>query len=951
MSEFDAQLYTSTPSVTIMDARGLAVRQLEFYRKQTGERAQQRITYQEWNIRGALTKVTDPRLATTIHQPGEVKDYDLLGNIVRTQSTDSGTTLKLMDVEGRPLLVIDAAGNKRTFAYDPINGNLKHRKDIFVDGSETVSDVYVWAGYSSQEKAFNIGGSLIRHYDSGGCSLLDSVSLTGFPLRQTRRLLCNPRVMPNWRGDDNEREMLLAKTLYTTQKRYNSLGETMVLTDAGGNSWRYTRDNNGRQQRSWLTIAGKAEQPVVTYIKYTANGQKQTEKHANGCEIDMDYEPDTLRLSQLKIRNVERTLQELVYIYDPVGNILSISDKVQVLRYWNNQQTEAQRNFRYDTFYQLVKATGRELASNMRGNGLREKKLSRNTPEYVNYVRDYFYDAAGNLIKLRHHGAEKYTRMISVAGNSNRAVYSPTGDNLKIDDYFDIFGNQLSLNNGISLNWNPCGELKQATLVDREHADNDSEYYIYDGSGMRVQKQTILHAGNQINKETVCYLPGLEIHHRILGGVVKEAWQVISDPETSGSRALSWSVGIPDSIENHQLRYSYQDIISSVFLELGQSGEIISQEEYFPFGGTSGYLARNSISASYKTRRFSGKERDATGLYYYGYRYYNPEIGRWISADPLGLNAGLNRYAFVRNNPVNSRDFAGLIRDEDLSPALLGAIGAIEGRMDEQYGNELFNRQSWPSPALNDERINPFAREIDRAAVDTHAALVMQSRETGLLNNLNQDDVEIINSYSQQSLPFHSIQRYMNSNFEFEWDKEADGTIRQTYPLHHAGLLENALGKIPAYQGMSYRGALLSGAVYRLPGGYTPTQKDKKNLEVINVGDFVSTITYFSTSAERKVASEFALRQRFGNSFDFDTVVFEIDGVSGRNITELTHIKQAEILISPGAVFEVSGINRANYGVSVSLREINSKRAWNSGVNIRDYRFGYQIKSRPIIPR
>ena len=951
MSEFNAQLYASTPSVTILDARALSVRQIEFYRKQVGVSAEPRLTYQDWNIRGALTAVTDHRLATTVNQPGEVKDYDLVGNVIRTQSTDSGTTLKLMDVEGRPLLVIDAAGNKRTFTYDPVNGNLKHRKDIWVDGSETVSDVYVWAGYSSHEKALNLGGSLIRHYDSAGCNLLESVSLTGLPLSQSRRLLDNPRVMPNWREDDIEREMLLSKTLYTTQSRYNTLGETIALTDAGGNHWRYALDINGRQQRSWLTIAGKTEQPVVTCIKFAANGQKQTEKHANGCQIDMTYEPDTLRLSQLKIRNGEKTLQELVYIYDPVGNILSISDKIQAPRFWNNQRTASRRTFRYDTLYQLVEASGRELISNTRGETLRAKRLSTNTHEYVNYVRNYSYDSAGNLIKLHHHGAEKYTRIVSVAGNSNRGVYSPTGDNLNIDKYFDVYGNQLSLNNGISLNWNSRGELKQAILVGREQTDNDSEHYIYDGSGIRVQKQTVLHAGHQINEETVCYLPGLEIHHRTLGGVVKEAWHVISDPITSGPRALSWSVGIPESIENHQLRYSYQDIISSVMLEVGRCGEIISQEEYFPFGGTSGYLAKNSVSASYRTRRFSGKERDVTGLYYYGYRYYNPEAGRWTSADPLGLNAGLNRYAFVRNNPVNSRDFAGLIRDEDLSPALLGAIGAIEGRMDEQYGNELFNRQSWPSKALNDERINPFAREIDLAAADTHAKLVSHSRKVGLINNLNQDDVDIINLYSQQSLPFHSIQLYMNSNFEFERDKEADGTIRQTYPLHYAGALDNALGRIPAYEGFSFRGAILSGAVYRLPDGYTPMRKSNKPLEIINVGDLVSTITYFSTSAERKVASEFALRQRFGNSFDFDTVVFDIEGMSGRNITELTHIKQAEILISPGAVFKVAGINRANYGVSVSLKEIDSQRAWNSGVKIRDYRFGYQINSRPMIPR
>ncbi|HAT2830525.1 TPA: RHS repeat protein [Klebsiella oxytoca] len=951
MSEFNAKMYDATPSVTIMDARGLVVRQLEFYRRQAGDIAQRRITYLTWNSRGERQAVTDPRQATTTKHPSEVADYDLAGNVIKTHSTDSGTTVKLLDAAGRPLLIIDAAGNKRTFSYDPVNGNLLQRKEKKVDGSELVTDDYTWAGYSLAEKSHNLGGALTRHYDSAGCSHLESLSLTRQPLRQTRLLLADPLLTPDWRENNPDRENQLSQTRHTTTNRYNSLGEITSLTDAGGNRWRYARDLNGRLQRSWLTLFGKTEQPVVTDVEYAANGQKQTETQANGGRIEMTYEADTLRLSLLSISNSQKTLQELAYVYDPVGNILNITDKTQASRYWNNQRTEAQNAFHYDTLYQLVEATGRELASNTRDDVVQAKTLSRNTPEYVNYTRTYQYDFAGNLIQLRHNGADSYTRTMSVAVNSNRAVIAPEGEIQNVDDYFDVYGNQLNLNNGITLSWNSHGELQRATQVARAEAGSDGEYYIYDGAGMRAQKLITLYAGQQMNQESVCYLPGLEIHQKTQGGVVKEAWQVVSDPATSGVRALSWSIGLPEGIENDRLRYSYQDIISSVILELDQRGDIISLEEYFPFGGTSGYLAASEIVASYKTRRYSGKERDATGLYYYDYRYYNPDVGRWISADPLGLIAGINCYAFVRNNPVNSRDVAGLVREEDLSPELLGAIGAIENQMDAQYGSQLFTRLYWGASALDDQRINPFASEIDRAAADTHAALMSHSREQGLLNNLSHDDVDAINLYSQQSLPFHSIQRYANSNFEFDWDKDENGTIRQTYPLHYAGALENALERIPAFQGTSYRGALLAGAVYPLPEGYTPTQREGRPLQMINVGDYVSTVTYFSTSGERKVASEFAMRQRFGNSFEFDTAVFEIEGISGRNITELTHIQQAEVLISPGAVFEVADISRGTYGVGVRLREIDADRAWSSGREIRDYRFGYKIGARPIIPR
>ncbi len=117
-------------------------------------------------------------------------------------------------------------------------------------------------------------------------------------------------------------------------------------------------------------------------------------------------------------------------------------------------------------------------------------------------------------------------------------------------------------------------------------------------------------------------------------------------------RVLHWQAGKPDDLPNDQLRYSYDNLLGSSALEVDGAGNLISQEEYYPFGGTAVWVARNEIEASYKTVRYSGKERDATGLYYYGYRYYQPWAGRWLSADPAGTVDGLNLFRMVRNNPV-----------------------------------------------------------------------------------------------------------------------------------------------------------------------------------------------------------------------------------------------------------------------------------------------------------
>jgi RHS repeat-associated protein len=117
-----------------------------------------------------------------------------------------------------------------------------------------------------------------------------------------------------------------------------------------------------------------------------------------------------------------------------------------------------------------------------------------------------------------------------------------------------------------------------------------------------------------------------------------------------------------------QLRYQLNNHLGSSTIELNEKGQIITYEEYYPYGGTAFIAAKGKtlelarVEVKSKQYRYSGKELDeATGLCYYGMRYYAPWLGRWLSADPVGAVEGLNLYAFVAGNPTNHKDLKGLV--------------------------------------------------------------------------------------------------------------------------------------------------------------------------------------------------------------------------------------------------------------------------------------------------
>ncbi|WP_223516665.1 RHS repeat domain-containing protein [Pseudomonas sp. GL-B-19] len=726
-------MHYKTPTLSVVDPRELPIRSIDYWREIEGELTQARINRTLHNAAGHAVKQWDPRLWLQQDQhplvPANlVTVHSLSGSAVSMLSVDAGSQITLFGLTHEILHGWDSRGTHSEVEYDDLLRPVAVFEHL-VTQLPRCAERMEYGRHGQGLRDQNLLGQLIRRDGPGGTVLFEVFAITGQCTRQVQHFT-KDAVAPDWPEPIADRNSLLEPGDGAVSTwRFGPQGDVLESVDARQNCLTFGFTLDGLPHHSALKLAGKpAWQTLVSEIEYSAQGQIIREVAGNNVETTLKYSPEEGRLIELRSHGDHSgLLQHLFYVYDRMGNVLSIEDKALPVRYFNNQRIEPVSRFIYDSLYQLIAASGWEAGAPNQG----PSSVGRNDSAALsNYHQVYSYDEGGNLLKLTHVGAQSPGHELKPARHSNRCLpwrngVPPTED--EIASAFDARGNLLELDQGRFLTWDLRNQVQSVSPVERDTGRNDYESYVYDGGGQRVRKIRSLQTHARTVMADVRYLPQLEL--RTDSGTGEVLQVITAQAGLNTVRVLHWDSNPPSGI-NDQYHYTLVDHLNSCTVELAVDARIISRETYYPFGATAWFAGNDGIEVSYKFIRYSGKERDATGLYYYGLRYYVPWLQRWLNPDPKGLVGGPNLYQMVGNSPMRYVDSDGgkLTEPSELNEslkkqrALLSSVGSSASDFKNSLLNHLYAQHRFK--ALGRRVVTQLASSATSAAGTAAGAAV-----------------------------------------------------------------------------------------------------------------------------------------------------------------------------------------------------------------------------------
>ncbi len=516
-------------------------------------------------------------------------------------------------------------------------------------------------------------------------------------------------------------------------RRYDSEGRLLKETQSslphGEISYGY--DNQGRKNR--VTLSNNSAMVLDQSLTYDSRGDlisvsarvgKQLIQYSRTIDalhrptkevlpngITVNYTYDSLsRVTQIKnLTDAGINVSEFDYNYSPSGNITQLSESSEAP---NFKMANRDTSYSYDASNRVVSASGINQES-------------------------FSYDAVGNFTN---------------GGQSHDSANKLLSDS-KYNYTYDLNGNMTAKtridNSKQSLfTWDAENKLTGVTLKEAGITVKAIAYK-YDGLNRRIEKvvtdsitpansytRRFIYDGNNIVAETdgTGKLTAFYVHTDQLDHPVA----MVRDLDHNGTYSA-----------NEVFTYT-RDHLGSIRDLTDSSESVIQRYRYSVYGITSLEKTESSTDHEYVENFFAytGREYDLdTELFGYRNRYYLPEIGRFISEDPIELQGGVNLYQYTKNNPLKFTDSLGLAPGDLYgTPAAAGAqaikdINGLSVQNNIEYAGWVYQNTngtySYTAPlAGGASTSNPGAAPIGAASIGIYHTHSSYDSELGIGNNI-----------------------------------------------------------------------------------------------------------------------------------------------------------------------------------------------------------------------
>jgi RHS repeat-associated protein len=568
--------------------------------------ASNQTTRYEYDNNGNLTKLIDPRNAATLTA------FDALNRVKQVTDALNGITKTAYDLRDNVTSVTDAKLHATTYTVNgfgfmtstssPDSGTTTFTYDLAgnVKSRSDARKLVVNFTYDALDRP------LTRTYAATAENVTFGYDATAGGNYGVGRLTSitdaagTASFVYDAYGNRVSEKRTIAGIAYTTTYGYDLAGNLTRIAYPSGLIANYQRDSLGQVANVTLqTNTAAAPTSLASGIAYMPFGGMLNATLGNGVQIANVYDYD-YRLYSTQATG-SALVQKLTFGYDAASNISGITDGIAA----NLSQT-----FTYDPLGRVTKGTGAFGTDNYTYDAL-GNRLTRSLVNGTNTSSTYTYTSTNTRLATAATGSSTLSYTYDAAGsitarklgNTTQAAYTYNADS------------RLATATGATYKYNALGQRSVQTVT------GGGTHFLFGPGGMLLAE------------------------HNVQGGLVRNYIYLngrplaVVDATGTVSYILTDHLGQPQKMLNATGAVTWHRVA-------GVYGDTASQ----PVGTTAA-----------NPQRFPGQQQDAvTGLYYNYFRDYDPATGRYLEADPIGLQGGANLYAYVGANPVNAIDPQGL---------------------------------------------------------------------------------------------------------------------------------------------------------------------------------------------------------------------------------------------------------------------------------------------------